>query len=153
MDQLFFYAICDPKSKMDLNKGLFIMGSYGTGKTLLMEAFLELFNQDEHSKKVTMMESNEIVGNALANNDFIDSIKMKPLLIDDLGKESKSTKSYGSEIEPIRELLSLRYRYGGFTCITSNYNLDTISDFYGEHIADRLKEMCNIIIMTGESLR
>ncbi|PTN09311.1 hypothetical protein C8N47_105152 [Mangrovibacterium marinum] len=151
--QLYLYATCNETCLYDLNKGLFFMGSIGAGKTLLMKAFLMIFNQEEYSKNVRILSATDYVELVSRDGNPIQDLRKKPLFIDDLGKEADEIKVYGKDIRPFAELLPIRYESGGITFFTSNYNLESLSKFYGLHIVDRLREMCTFITITGESRR
>ena len=151
--QLYYYATGNEKCKFALNKGIAILGSIGRGKTLLMQAFLQLFNQDPTTKNVTFIDTLDYV-NRLADEPELYTRNFKrPLYLDDFGKEPAEINIYGTKRHPISELICARYNYGATTFFTSNYNLDTLTEHYGKHIIDRLQEQCTFIYMTGESRR
>jgi DNA replication protein DnaC len=60
---------------------------------------------------------------------------------------------YGTTHRPIEELIQRRYNKQAFTIATSNYNLDTLRKKYSDFVADRLKQMLNVIILDGKSRR
>jgi DNA replication protein DnaC len=77
------------------------------------------------------------------------------LLIDELGREPRPAKHYGTELNVIQFLLQLRYdrRRENITHITSNINPQDVMPMYGDYISDRFREMFNIIPWFGESRR
>jgi len=56
----------------------------------------------------------------------------------------------------IEEIIFNRYEAGlqfEYTHITTNLDADMIEKIYGERFIDRLREMCNVISIEGESFR
>lgn len=143
---------------------LLIVGGMGSGKTTLANAICDVV--DATSK----IDTRELVWrspfsritavklNTLARTDekearvYSDSLR---LLVDDLGTEQGNIKVYGNELSPITEMLYDRYDSTvKTTIITTNFNFpDDIEKVYGERVTDRLKEMCNFIVMTAPSFR
>jgi DNA replication protein DnaC len=151
--QLYLYAVCDENCEYDLNKGICLMGSFGVGKSILMKAFLEIFNQDGKSKNVTIFNSTDLFNEIKNDNNKINDLRMRPLFIDDLGKEEPECLCFGSKIRPISDLLAERYSHGAINFFTSNYTFETLSKNYGMYIGDRLKQTVNFVSIVGDSLR
>lgn len=89
-------------------------------------------------------------------NRYTDREYMRNLAIDEVGREPVDSKFFGTGINVIQTVLQLRYeqRYNFFTHITTN--LDPDREFalrYGDFIADRVKEMFNVIKIEGYSRR
>jgi hypothetical protein len=73
----------------------------------------------------------------------------------DLGSEELAN-SYGNKRNVIEEIIFNRYEAGlpfDYTHITTNLNSKMIETLYGERFIDRLREMCNAIVIEGESFR
>jgi len=94
--------------------------------------------------------SKELAAKLVDNEVLIDNLK-RPLFIDDLGKESLEANNFGTKIQPIADLISLRYDLGSMTFVTTNYKMETLTKFYGITTTDRFKEMFNIMELGGES--
>lgn len=160
INQLYFYFIGSEKFKGDLQKGIFLGGTLGVGKTLIMRAFCSVWNSFRQTiiTRYTSRECAElIIKNIPAfakEGDFpkIDHFKA-PIYIDDIGKEPLKVIEWGTEICPMNELLCKRYDAFSLTFATGNYNLNTLSEHYNETTADRMKEMFNIIPLKGSSRR
>ena len=77
------------------------------------------------------------------------------LIIDELGREPRPAKYFGTELNVIQFVLQLRYdhRRDSVTHITTNLKPEDIAQYYGEYIADRCREMFNFIEFKGASLR
>ena len=78
------------------------------------------------------------------------------LAIDEIGKEPTDSKHFGTGISVIQTILQLRYevRREHITHGTTNLNPDEqFARIYGSYIADRVKEMFNVIEIKGETRR
>ncbi len=137
------------------------MGKIGCGKSVLMYAYL--YVQDMLTRKLTtFVHAKQLIN--LILDDGIDSLKKRPLFIDELGRENLETKDWGNVIKPVVDLFAIRYEYGGRTYATSNFTLDTLESTkdesgkvtgqrYGNFIRTRMDEMFNIVILPGENRR
>lgn len=146
----------------DLNKGLFIYGGHGTGKTSSLLIIQQI------SKKYVLknlwfpiIETSEVVMkfNTEKNKDFVIKYYSNGnYMLDDLGSESFASNIfiYGKEDIFIR-ILEARYMLfiskGIKTYITSNLTLPEIKKRYGSRVEDRFIEMFNILKLDGESRR
>ncbi len=140
-----------PVPEMKLDKHILLVGSVGVGKTVILKAFCDVIKLIG-GKIFTQMHSKEI-GPAI-KREGIDFFKKRPLLVDDIGKENKEMNDYGTKSMPLVDLIELRYDSGAITYLTANYSIEgALKEFYGERIADRMKEMFNIIQLGGESFR
>jgi DNA replication protein DnaC len=156
LNQLFFYARHDDRFEGDLSKGIMVIGPVGTGKSVIMEAYQRLLNN--FSKKFTNLP----IFKWYKSYELFDKIKLDgmidlkcPVFIDELGREKKSGKDYGNDIQPVIEWLMQRYDLGTLTHGTSNYLLEDLCkpDMYGEMLGDRLKSMFNFLVLNGKSRR
>ncbi|MRT92388.1 hypothetical protein [Ancylomarina sp. 16SWW S1-10-2] len=153
IQQLYYYLVGSSHFNGDLQKGVLLLGSVGSGKTIIMETFCGLFNAISFQKKIKSIKARELWQTVKGLPEQFKYFEKRPLYIDDIGKEPKMVKNFGNEINPMAELTSLRYDQGAFTFATGNYSLETLKKFYGETITDRMKEMFNIMILPGGSRR
>lgn len=153
-------------------KGLIFLGPCGTGKTLILRAILQLqleinaryIVDDEYQLGFKMLSETEIKNmytHGLRMDEYTKSLY--GLAIDDIGRVG-SVKSYGTEYDPVSEMIDLQYNkfersrsdgkhfqqtlYG-----TSNLGLTgeiNLKYYVGSYIYDRIRQMCNIIEM-GET--
>lgn len=150
-----------------LKKGLLLCGSVGTGKTTLMKAFR--FNK---RRSFTVVSSRFIASKYASNgSNVIDEYSGSLLIsssietfyqteigvcIDDLGTE-ESKKNYGNQSNVLAEIILNRYDNSQipwhYTHITTNLNATEIEQLYGTRVRSRLREMFNLIPMTGEDRR
>jgi DNA replication protein DnaC len=150
INQLFYYLTLSDKFSGDFNKGILLAGSIGSGKTLIISTFCNVFEK-LNRKSITRTHSKRI--NDLIKCNESGYYDKRPMFIDDLGRESKEVNNYGTKELPIIDLLSIRYDYGTLTFATTNFNEEKLKDFYGEAVADRFKEMFNTLLLLGKSKR
>jgi len=73
----------------------------------------------------------------------------------DLGAENES-KSFGNTRNVMDDIIFNRYESKipfHYTHFTTNLDADMIKQIYGERTLDRLCEMCNVLVIEGESFR
>lgn len=158
IDQLYLYLTSNNQFSGDLNKGIMLVGKYGCGKTLIMQAFSEMYNTIIHSLHIQrpllkFFKSSELVD--ILKDKPIKGFSRLPLIIDEFGREPKQIMSFGNLRSPMIELLCERYETGVWTHGTSNFTLDTLcsENQYGKMTGDRLRTMFNFIELKGESRR
>lgn len=170
MKALIAYFHNDPKGALNPGKGLFMRGSVGTGKTLILRCFCE-YTRIIKSNWFAMSTAREVKRRySTGGFEAIDKYgynhkteghvsKNSPwnYCFDDLGTEGTLTKHYGENANIMAELFQDRYEvfthYGKLTHITTNLTPPQFEEFYGDRILSRLKEMCNDIVLTGKDRR
>lgn len=120
------------KKEKDVSKtkGIYIYGSYGVGKTLLMHTFLNLL-QNEGFKVIfikTSTLSKMLKNNFDKSNDINEKIidkfkKVDVLVFDDIGV-SDGNEWFINQV--LFEILDTRYNLKKLTYFTSNFNLDQL---------------------------
>ena len=129
-------------------KGLLLFGPNGTGKTTALRQW-----QGGMWAIGSIPLANEVQNHG---RQYLQKFTIHDMIIDDLGREPLTVKSYGDEVSVIHDLIFLRYQAfqrGYMTHITNNLSFTEIEERYGVPIADRIKEMCQVIEFKGESLR
>lgn len=162
VSDLFSYFLGLP-GELDTGKGLWLEGTVGTGKSMLMYVFSEFMKSRQDGFKVHICSSitteYSLSGNLdkyLANqNGYIG--EPVPMCFDELGREPMPASYYGQKLNVMQHILHVRYSYwqatGLKTYITTNCTADQIESLYGDYIRDRRYEMFNIVPVTGESRR
>lgn len=153
--------------ELDRTKGIIIVGIPGLGKSTGMKKYLEVYPEfteyeDEEPKwfgthylKINNLCSNYRATQYASINDLRGK---KSLFIDDVGRESP-VSVYGTIYQPFKELVEIFYddyqesKIKPLIFITANKSLEEIGTIYGDHIEDRLYELCNIVEVVGESYR
>lgn len=129
-------------------KGLLLYGPAGTGKTTAIRPYQE--------RKWAMTSINLSMETSKNGRNYLEKYSVHDMIIDDLGREPISVKTYGDEIFVLHDLLYIRYNAfmkGYKTHITTNLSFNQLKERYGEAIMDRIKEMCDVIEFKGQSLR
>lgn len=161
INQLYFYLIGGQQFHGELGKGIILIGSVGAGKTVIMNAFLDVlssvaeFPDAEHSVAATSVRR-------LASRNLNERMKEEEdtvykrlytqlLYVDDLGKEPQKVNDFGTTSKPFEDFIEVRYRKRGLTFGTSNLTLEDMP--YSGHCKDRVKQMFNFIILPGKTRR
>lgn len=166
----YFYKI-DPvtgkyieSSEADRQKGLYIAGPTGTGKTTFCKILFSTLSNSvlkfAYSDKVyqfnTICTTELLINKEYMKTGDFQYMQRSSLLIDDIG-QSKEVSYMGNKLDPIREIITERYdnlKYT-FTSFTSNYPINhrSLVDQYGERVADRIQAMCNYYIINSKNFR
>lgn len=154
--QLYFYLIGDKiNCKLDLYRGIYLMGAFGSGKTVLLKTFLEV--QDYVTRHVTTMIHSKMLSDNIYAKGIIDLSK-KPLFIDDVGRENLEDTDWGKKIKPFTDLIAIRYENSALTNATSNFRIESLAGDekhkgYGTYITSRMEEMFNVITLPSPNRR
>lgn len=151
---------------VDFNKGFFLYGTLGRGKTMTLKAMQKYMNsikrrydkRDDYRLGAWWKTASELANIYAADGQpaliqyAADDMN---LIIDEFGREPIPASNYGTKMNVLQFLLQLRYdhRRTSITHITTNSNPDALEPLYGDYVADRCKEMFNFIEFNGESLR
>lgn len=142
-------------NKKSLNKGLFIMGNCGVGKTLTMTAFNRCnaaLGYAGNNFKVTTC--NNIVRRYDAKGQMaIDAFMEQAWYFDDFGMEEEGM-NFGKKTNVMKLIIEERSdlfnRTGIKTHISSNLDLEEIQKKYGVRVYDRIHEMFNVVVYARE---
>lgn len=151
----------------DLNKGIYLHGDFGVGKTVTMLIFRKFlatyfpFNSNGYGfvSVEKLAEHYKEFGNLLKyGRNLTEENKFNPfnLCINEFGKEVDE-KYYGTNIQStINSLLMVRYELFQenkiLTHATSNFHPATLECF-DPALMDRFKEMFNFVEIKGDSFR
>ncbi len=157
--QLYLYTAYDSSFEGNLDKGLMLQGRYGSGKSLLMESYAHL--QNFLARRFPAIKTPIITyTSAIDICNYIkkcgvQEYRLRPLIIDDFGREPKSVMEFGNVINPLSELIFARADKAVVTHGTTNLLLETLAskEYYGAMIGDRLRAMFNFIVLDGGSRR
>ena len=148
--------------KADLNKGVFIYGSTGTGKTSIFNIIQNISKKYRLKALWFPIISTSDVVHKFNTDKFKDHVINRYsngiYMFDDLGAEGEANNLFVFGKEDIFiKILEARYNAfitkGTKTHITSNLNIAEISKRYGKRVEDRFYEMFNFIELNGESRR
>lgn len=162
INDLFFY-FNGLDGRLDLNKGIWLSGDIGTGKSSLMMVLSEFKRQYFDGFKVYICAK---VSNDYAINGDLDKYTYNEkgylgypvsMCFDELGRESMPANYYGQKLNVMQHILHIRYSLwqsqGLKTYVTTNDDPLNIENKYGDFIRDRIREMFNIVLMQGSSRR
>jgi len=139
----------------DGTKGLILTGKYGTGKTgLLVAALREFASVGIRSFRFTtgpdlfdMLRQGYDKGDAAERLHRIQATRL--LVIDDLGAEKPSEWTH----ERVFSIVNHRYENQLPTWVSTNCDMETLSQRIGERSVWRLAEMSMFIEVNGANLR
>lgn len=151
------------------SKGLLFWGPIGVGKSALLKGLQRYYGKinqycygfDGNNIGFKLTSAAEIAliyaeKGMSGMAQYTDRSHMCHLAIDELGREPMDAKHYGTGINVVQTILQLRYevRREFITLATTNLNPDTeFEGIYGDYIADRVKEMFNVVQIKGQSRR
>lgn len=157
--QMYYYVTGSPECIWNINKGIYLGGKVGCGKTVLLQALCDILHFVS-GYTVEMIPANQLYKRI--QQDGIMSLSRRPLFIDELGREQLEINDFGNRIRPINDLMEARYEAGVRTFFTSNFSLENLSKGrndkgekigYGKYVGERIQETTNIVIMPGDSRR
>jgi len=174
-ENLLLYFLGQKQSSYNLNKGIFLYGDYGTGKSTIFRIFhtfiktyfpwnknmfrissVEDLLNDASNDEINFLNSVSIF-NVKENYNGIKTRKPIHILVNEFGHAYK-IKNYGTDVNEMIDMFLMK-RYDIFqehrklTHVTSNYSPLQLENIYSTRIVDRFKEMFNIIHIKGSSRR
>lgn len=166
------------KGPYDPDKGLWLWGDIGTGKSTMLEIIRRYCNRVRPLRRYREYESMTVArglcseawpyGFRITNASYVAGLfardgypGIEPYILncrqafDEVGREAIPTGYFGNMENVFQYIFQRRYdlRYADFTHVTSNLRPEQIADVYGDHIYDRCLEMFNFVEMSGESWR
>jgi len=172
MLKMLLYFTGSPLSKLDLNKGILLIGGVGTGKSLLFRIYhayvrdILMNNSFSSETAIDIIDGVNMKGvvylEQFGRNVIGNKAYPKTLYIDDIASKNEIVSHFGTKLNAIGQLLSMRYnvftRYGVLTHATSNKYPLEMAEIYDNHdnnkrIMDRMTEMFNIVELDGKSHR
>lgn len=151
---LMLNTIANALTTHEIKKNVLLNGALGTGKTTALKAahkaLQKAYNENYSNTLSVYMTATQI--GRMNHQDLEKLINVSNLFIDDLGIEPASVNSYGTNYNPITEILMERYgKKRSRTIISTNLIGEQIKDKYSEQVLSRIKE-CYQIINISQSL-
>lgn len=154
-----------PNTKIDLNKGLVIVGGFGCGKTSVLRVFQHIINESNkvNLKFTSTVDAVSKFESIEAENmyDFKERLYKGHLIIDDLLAEKQASRFGKSEL--FEEVLFQRLENKKMnSIITMNYDSEHPNNIeyainklsrYGGRVFDRILGNFNFIELHGKSFR
>ncbi len=149
---------CDIRTLLNDGKGVFLIGTTGTGKTWLLE-YLIWIAATMFLIKSKVVKWSEFIAEIKQYSDWDNSLesiieeykKIPLLMVDDIGNPVIPERRY----EHIFSLFDYRYEHKKSTLFTSNLNAETLKINLGDPILSRISGMCKDakIAITGIDYR
>ena len=134
-------------------KWVLLAGNMGTGKTTLLRLFAQAYGIIERQQVKLYSTAKFCLEYGNSGEQAILDNEHGLMCIDDLGVEPKTQNRYGTVSDPISTLLFLRYESKARTFCSTNLDAAKLKARYGNRLADRFKEMFEVVAFTGESKR
>ncbi len=150
---LYLYFVGSKECEWDIHKGILAVGNFGSGKTLLMLAFVGVYNfmaSLYRGKVVKITDPEGIEKNKMHLEEKYIKI---PLYINDIGKEEKIVNDFGTKKAPMAKVLDMRCEAGGMTFGTANFSISDLKDMYGTYLEERFIAMFNIVVLKTKKSR
>ena len=135
------------------SKWVLLCGNMGTGKTMLLNAFKIGFEIIHQEKVIFYSTAKFNIAYGAEGEQLILNNEKGLMCLDDLGAETKTQTRFGTVIDPIATLLFLRYENKARTLCSTNLDTAKLKERYGARLADRFKEVFEVITFTGGSRR
>lgn len=150
-----------------LDKGLFLVGNFGTGKTWMLKLFMQNQRQCYFIKPAKDVADDFQEYGEDGMNEYLDkrknaindsSVFFQPhsgLCIDDLGTEDIKVH-FGNKKNVIGDLIEKKYSRGSigiFFHATTNLTAEQLNEFYGGRVVSRMREIFNFIELPGNDRR
>ncbi|CAM3259616.1 DUF6079 family protein [Aequorivita lipolytica] len=162
----FTSPIVSKLSQPSLNKGLLIIGDFGTGKSTILKTLLQVLKKTNvlysiHHHVMEVNQKYEAAEKPADKAKFMKDFSEANRFFDDILTEEKAN-NYGVKFI-FKDILELRYEKKNLTLMTCNFDPDSPDDVkmgikqfyekYGGRVYDRLFEMFNIVEFKGKSYR
>lgn len=155
---LCFFLSHDERFETELGfsfkKGLLIRGATGLGKTHLVRCV-----EDNLLSPILTLSMIEISEELMAYGEYeINKANKKIIYLDDVGTEETPVVHFGTKIYFFKnfiESIYLRNKESGFggLIMSSNFNFKQTSDKYGFRVASRMRDMFNVVDVSGNDMR
>lgn len=127
-------------------KGLLLMGKPGLGKSVIATGVIPAIFHNRLRKVLKPTPAEEIPLK-------IETIIKQPFYcIDDIGIESK-VNDFGEKYEGFNRIVNESETRFKLLIVTTNLNPNQLLDRYGERTVDRLRRLCKLVKLEGESKR
>lgn len=159
LKNLLRYFINDQQSEYPLNKGLFIYGATGTGKTEMMQCFQKFAVQEGLQKRFEWTNLSETHISAKTVKDYdpiIQNVTMNRCF-DEFCRYSGAVIRFGESLDINEAIVEQRYTrwkaYGQFSFFIANVTPNDLPNLVSPMILDRIRGMCASVLFPGKSKR
>jgi DNA replication protein DnaC len=138
--------------KYDARKGLLLRGSSGTGKTHLVRCV-----ENNGLNPILTQSTLAITDQLKDQGEFKFQINGQRIIyLDDVGTEEPVVNYYGTKITWFKNFIEgvyLKSNVFNHLIISTNLNWQGIGEMYGYRVESRMREMFNVIDLTGKDRR
>ncbi len=132
--------------------GILVIGDKGLGKSVICRDLIPaILNENCHecgSERCLVTTAY----NLASNGDELNLHSPKFIMIDDVGTEGEFVK-FGVHRNMFMETVDFAEQHGKGLILTSNLTIEQLNKKYGERTTDRLKSLCRLVKIEGDSLR
>lgn len=143
---LLAWASGHPSFFGDLGKGIMLMGSFGTGKTLMLRALQRCLHGDPLYFTIHTTRDVVTAYNLNGSAGLRSFTQARHMMFDDLGAE-RMGQHYGDRIEVMQQIIEDRYELflkdRAMTHLTTNLEGPAILERYRHRMYSRLRHMHN----------
>jgi len=149
--------------RLDLDKGLWLWGNIGTGKSTMLKIVKEFCRRigkldpwgNDYSFRITSALEISTRYQQEGASGIEDYIRLPRQAFDEVGAEPTATGYYGTPMDVIGTILMGRYdrRHENITHVTTNFTEDDLLARYKARVYDRCREMFNFVYFGGKSYR
>lgn len=153
---LCFFISKDPRFESELgyslDKGLLIRGISGLGKTHLVKCI-----KDNELNPIILLSMLEITDTIRDSGEYSISLgDRKIIYLDDVGTEEPVIKHYGTNITFFKNFIETYYLQSkpfNRLMISTNNSFSEMEQKYGFRVRSRIKDMFNIVDISGKDMR
>lgn len=132
--------------RQNKGRGLLLIGPTGRGKSVLCRDIIpQILNTIAQSDICTVASAY-----TLASGFEIPPCQF--LVIDDIGIEDLYSE-FGTRRDRVAECVDYCERQNIVLIVTTNLTIDKLRNVYGERTLDRLRALCDLVLLTGPSFR
>lgn len=155
---VFHWCLRDRNGKLNPEKGLWIYGNIGTGKSTLMKAVILFVS------RYWLRDSGETINPKWVNvptfcgsyaTDGFSVFNSIPMGFDELGTEIAPTNHVGNKLNVVAHLMNTIYDNGSDIpkIVTTNSSLSEVLNLYGPRTVDRIGQLFNLVELKGMTRR
>lgn len=146
-------------SQSSVHQGLLLFGSWGTGKSSMLKAIARAMTDfyaampspfnglEAYRFNALRMSVYDFKSPIIDERLFMEACDTPLLLLDDVGLENGCPETQRFSRELIGEVLLKRYDRMKPTVLASIFDIESLSDIYGRHVAEIMKEVYATITM------
>lgn len=136
-----------------VTKGIFLIGATGRGKTYTLHAIRKNLPREKVTEVENwvelLFELKDKINKGFLKETVYELCRKQYFFIDDLGAEKQTEWSQ----EILYLIVNRLYEDNKSLFVATNLSLKEFTEKYGDRIADRLGEMCEVVELKGDNLR